>query len=394
MTVTRRVGDIADVFNGKTPAKADQRVSGFPVLKIKDVNAQGQFSGEFQSFVDDRFAQRHKAKCLRTDDILVLNAAHNADYVGSKQYLAEHSVEGSLATGEWLIARSKSEDLNQRYLWHWFQSPQTRFKFKKIVKGIHLYPKDVADQLIALPPIEEQRRIAAILDKADVIRRKRQQVLTLADDFLRSTFLEMFGSPLENPKGFPVQPLKELIDPKRPITYGILKPGADVPGGVPYVRVIDMSNGQINVNQMRRTTVEIANQYRRSSLKSGDLLMSIRGHVGRLALVSAELEGANITQDTARLAAVGIRNTYLFGCIGSASMQHYMERFIKGAAVKGINLGDVKELPIPVPSVEMQRAYEKIEAKAMSIALKSRAAFASSDSLFRSLSQKAFCGEL
>lgn len=132
---------------------------------------------------------------------------------------------------------------------------------------------------IPLPPLPEQRRIAAILDKADAIRRKRQQAIQLADDFLRAVFLDMFGDPVTNPRGWEVRPLIELIDPDRPITYGILMPGDDVEGGVPYVRVLDMKDGVILVDQVRRTTIEIAQQYRRSSLKAGDVLMSIRGHV-------------------------------------------------------------------------------------------------------------------
>ena len=105
--------------------------------------------------------------------------------------------------------------------------------------------------------------------------------------------------------------LIELIDPARPITYGILVPGPDQPKGVKYVRVVDMKDGGISPVGLRCTTEEISQAYRRSVLQSGDLLMSIRGHVGRLANVQPELAGANITQDTARLAIVG-PSPYLF----------------------------------------------------------------------------------
>ena len=67
-------------------------------------------------------------------------------------------------------------------------------------------------ELIPLPPLPEQKRIAAILDKADQLRQKRQQAITLADDFLRSVFLDMFGDPVTNPKGWEVGPITELAD--------------------------------------------------------------------------------------------------------------------------------------------------------------------------------------
>ena len=64
---------------------------------------------------------------------------------------------------------------------------------------------------IPLPPIEEQKRIAAILDKADAIRQKRQQAIALADQFLRSVFLDMFGDPVTNPKGWDKKPLGRVF---------------------------------------------------------------------------------------------------------------------------------------------------------------------------------------
>ena len=145
MTDIVTLGEVANVFNGKTPSKGEQRDFGHPVLKIKDVTENGEFRGKFDSFVEPTFAERFTQKRIRTGDVLVLNAAHNADYVGSKQYQATPDVEGAIATGEWLIARSIDPRLNQNYLWHWFQSPTTRFEIKKRVRGIHLYPRDVSD---------------------------------------------------------------------------------------------------------------------------------------------------------------------------------------------------------------------------------------------------------
>src|ERR1022692_165521 len=100
---TVQPGDVATVFNGKTPSKVDQRQAGFPVLKIKDVNEFGLFTDPFTSFVDPDFVAGLTGKLVYEGDTLVLNAAHNADYVASKSFFASGSVVGALATGEWLI---------------------------------------------------------------------------------------------------------------------------------------------------------------------------------------------------------------------------------------------------------------------------------------------------
>lgn len=286
------------------------------------------------------------------------------------------------------------ERIDLRYLFYALK--RANLAAKTITTSIPgLNRDDLYDTQIPLPPLPEQKRIAAILDKADAIRRKRQQAIQLADDFLRAVFLDMFGDPVTNPKGWEVRPLIELIDPDRPITYGILMPGDDIEGGVPYVRVVDMKDGVVLVDQVRRTTIEIAQQYKRSSLRAGDVLMSIRGHVGRLAVVPKELEGANITQDTARLATnSNCSSLYLYACLENRKMQQEMQRFVKGAAVKGINLSDVKQLRIPVPPIELQKKIErKIELMTTVLTSLEQSSIFLLDG-FESLSQKAFSGLL
>lgn len=300
---------------------------------------------------------------------------------------------------EFHVIRPDSEKLDGLYLFYLVWSEQFRFLGEKSMFGAAGQRRVGSDFLkgfeIPLPPLSEQKHIAAILDKADAIRRKRQQAIQLADDFLRAVFLDMFGDPVANPKGWEVRPLIELIDPVRPITYGILKPGDDMEGGVPYVRVVDMKDGVVLVDQVRRTTPGIAQQYKRSSLKTGDVLMSIRGHVGRLAVVPKELEGANITQDTARLATnSSCSSLYLYACLENHRMQQEMQRFVKGAAVKGINLADVKELRIPVPPIELQNKIErKIELMTAALTSLERSSIYLLDG-FKSLSQKSFSGQL
>ena len=89
-----------EVFNGKTPSKEEQRSGGRPILKIRDIDETGQFRGVFESFVDDAFYNRHAKKKLKTGDIIILNAAHNSDYVGSKNAFVTDELNEVIATGE------------------------------------------------------------------------------------------------------------------------------------------------------------------------------------------------------------------------------------------------------------------------------------------------------
>jgi type I restriction enzyme S subunit len=184
---------IARVFNGKTPSREDQRDQGHPVLKIKDTDEHGRFRGEHASFVEQSFAKAHTERCIVAGDTLILNAAHNASHVASKVYRAERAVVGALATGEWLIIRPEPSQLDAGFLAHWVTWPQTRQSMQLAVKGIHLYPKDVARLEIPCPTLPEQRRIAAILDEADALRAKRRAALAQLDEMARAIFVEMFG---------------------------------------------------------------------------------------------------------------------------------------------------------------------------------------------------------
>lgn len=285
--------------------------------------------------------------------------------------------------------------VDSRFLYWWLKKHRPLLEslgngatFKEISK------KSTAAVPISLPPIEEQRRIAAILDAADALRAKRRQALDKLDTLTQSIFVEMFGEPGANPQGFAISPMIDIVDPQRPITYGILKPGENFSGGVPYVRVVDMIDGSIDSASLKRTTPEISLQYRRSLLQKGDVLMSIRGHVGRLAMVEEDVAGANITQDTARLAITGANPTFILECLRTDSIQRWMSTFTKGAAVRGINLTDIKRLPIPLPPREMQDRFAQAADEARRQRAVHREAASQSGSLCSSLQHHAFRGEL
>jgi len=388
------LADVSDVFNGKTPSKDDQRDVGHPVLKIKDVGENGYFKGPFESFVDLELAGKFSEKHLKLDDSLILNAAHNSDYVGSKQYRAEQAVVGALPTGEWLIARANTEKLHPRFLNYWLQSPQARFQIKQLVKGIHLYPKDVMRLEIPLPPLPEQKRIAAILDKADAIRRKRQQAIQLADDFLRAVFLDMFGDPVTNPKGWEVDGLEQL---STRVTKGESPKWQGFEYGSEGVRFITSENvlwGSLD-ERMKFIPLEFHQKLKRSQVQEGDLLINLVGaSVGRACL--AELNGmpANINQavsvttlDRSRL----LPEIALYQLL-VPSMQRVLLGNVVDAARANISLADIRDLQMLVPPIDMQLAFRKVLGK-----VKKCVAVNSSFTglnLFESLSHNAFSGQL
>ena len=201
------------------------------------------------------------------------------------------------------------------------------------------------------------------------------------------------------PAGWAVASLEQLTSAARPICYGILMPKENVVTGVLFVKVKDMKGDTIDLDGLHRTTPEIAAKYARASLRTGDLLLSIRGTYGRVAEVPKELNGGNITQDTARLDVTGLVNhRYVATCLRNPDCQNHFKRVARGVAVKGVNIGDVRPTPVPLPPLaEQTRIVAEVERRLSVVAeLESMvsANLQHATRLRQSILQRAFLGQL
>lgn len=166
------------------------------------------------------------------------------------------------------------------------------------------------------------------------------------------------------PNGWTLIPLAEAMKPDAPIIYGILQPGPNVSDGIPYVRPTEIVDGSINILFLRKTTEDISNRYRRSSLEEGDVILSIVGTIGKVAKIPAQLAGGNITQSSCRLRADNgiISNDFLSSYLLSPIAIKQFEEKKLGTGVPRLNLQDIREFLIPVPPPrEQQRIVTQID---------------------------------
>ena len=170
---------------------------GLPLVRIRDVvsgNSQTYYSGEYSNDY-----------LLQDGDMLV----------GMDGDFNRERWNGGIALLNQRVCKitAKADTLDQSYLYHFL--PKALAKLHSETPAVtvkHLSVKGIMNIEFPLPPLTEQKRIAAILDKADGIRQKREQAIKLADDFLRSTFLDMFGDPVVNPKNLEKAPITELTE--------------------------------------------------------------------------------------------------------------------------------------------------------------------------------------
>ena len=312
--------------------------------------------------------------------------------------------------------------------------------------------KKLREYVFPLPPLAEQRRIVARLEKLEAPSRRaraaldaippllaqtRQSLLAaafrgdLTSDWrqqhppedsgssivtaLEAAHGEAGGHKLGNaaqasegvhdltlndfPASWGLTDLRNLCPPGKPITYGILMPGPDRADGVPYIRVADFPGDTINMETIRRTSKEMDAKFARSRLSTGDLLLSIRGSVGRLTTIPSELNGANITQDSARLSiSKKVVTRFAEHMLRAPQTQTRMQLAVKGVAVRGINIGDVRSLQMPIPPLteqrEIVRRLDHALARLDATAAAHTAAVAELDRLDQSLLAQAFSGKL
>jgi type I restriction enzyme S subunit len=157
--------------------------------------------------------------------------------------------------------------------------------------------------------------------------------------------------------------LRELVVEGRPIRYGIVQPGPEYPGGVPYARVRDFVDGSIATEGLGHTDPEIAIRHEAAVLRGGDLLVSIRGTVGELAVVPEELDGIHTTQDAARISVADpILREWLALVIASPFGRRWLDEHTSGRAVQGVNVTDLRLMEVPLPpKQEMARRVELAE---------------------------------
>jgi type I restriction enzyme S subunit len=248
---------------------------------------------------------------------------------------------------------------------------------------------------IPLPPLPEQRRIAAILDQADALRAKRREALAQLDELTQSIFIEMFGDPARNPNCYPTRQLFELIETGDTINYGVVQPGDDVENGVPLIRVGDLIGGRVHNHSLKRIEPSIEKAYRRSRLIGDEILISCVGSVGVIALVTEAEIGFNIARAVARarLSAATSRE-FMAAQLNTESVQRYFTQELRTVSQPTLNIKQLAETRVICPPLDLQKSFELRIASLQSLLKSIQSSDHQLGMLFTSLQHRAFRGEL
>lgn len=301
----------------------------------------------------------------------------------------------------YIIESNNKEILDAGYLYH-FLTRYVEFLRKGSIGGVIKYIKlgHLTDIKIPLPPIETQKQIVEVLDKANELRQKKKQANTKLDEFLQSTFLDMFGKPVTNSKDWTITEFQNIV---HKIENG-WSPSCDdeytKPNQWSVLKLSAVKNGFYNQNEKKPLALKFEPK-KALEVKKQDLLITRKNTkelVGDCTVVHNTLPNLMIPDTIFRpvLKKEKVLPEYIWGVFTEKKYQQNIRALAGGTAGSMPNISKAKLLSIkvPVPPLELQNKFVQIVKRVEAQKSKNEIATQKLDDLFNSLLQKAFKGEL
>lgn len=382
-----KIKELGEVVTGTTPPMKQPENYGGSLVWVKppDLN-KGKYIDNSEKKISE--IGREKVRVLPAGSVLV-------SCIGNIGKVAIAGCE--LCTNQQINSIVPNSDVAESdFLYYLIRRIQPYLKKMASSAVVPLLNKrNFSNVEVSLPSIKSQKHIASILDKAEQLQQWREESAKLTDDYLNSVFLKMFGDPTKNQKEWKIVRLDELCSKDSRITYGIVQPGKEFETGVPIVRSVDLTENFISLENLKRIDPNIESNYPRSRLKGRELLISVRGTLGPVAIASSELENSNVSRGVAIVNPnPRARVEYLLFLFRTAAFQQRIASVSRGIALKQLNLNELRRFRIPLPDLYLQEKFAKIVETVEELKDCQRKSRQQIDDFYNVLMQKAFKGEL
>ncbi|EAA7670140.1 restriction endonuclease subunit S [Salmonella enterica subsp. enterica serovar Molade] len=390
-----------------------------PLIRANNIQ-NGKFDTTDLVFVPKNLVK--ESQKISPEDIVIAMSSGSKSVVGKS---AHQRLPFECSFGAFCGALRPEKHISPSFIAHFTKSSFYRNKISSLSAGANINNiKPASFDLIniPIPSLAEQKIIAEKLDtllaqvdstKArleqipQILKRFRQAVLAAAvtgrltkeyNDCTKKT-IELENYKISIPKKWNETILNNVINTQRPLCYGVVQPGDDINDGIELIRVCDINDGEVDLNHLRRISKEIDIQYKRSKVQKNDILITIVGAIGRIGIVRENIN-VNIARAVARVSPESkfIIPMFLHIWLSSPIMQTWLVQSSKEVARKTLNLKDLKEAFVPLPSIEEQheivRRVEQLFAWADTIEKQVNNALTRVNSLTQSILAKAFRGEL
>lgn len=394
-----RLKDLCSLITkGTTPTSIgfDFSDDGIGFLRVQNVIG-GSVNFQYGTlFIEESVHQELRRSQILPGDILLSIAGT----IGRTGVVAAHAP--ALNCNQALAIIRPDEKVFRPFLRHWLESTNAQSQMRgATVTGTiqNLSLAQVGGLLVPLPPLPEQRRIATILDQADALRAKRREALAQLDSLTQSIFIELFGDPVSNPKGWPdALTLGDVAD----IASGVTK-GRDLAGKntrmVPYLAVANVQDKFLRLDGIKMLDAT-DDEIHRFRLQKDDLLLTEGGDpdkLGRGTLWNGELPHC-IHQNhvfRVRITSDQVTPIFLNWLVGSQrGKQYFLKSAKQTTGIASINMSQLRRFPLLVPTRHLQQTFAARIQSVEALKASHRAALQALDKLFASLQHRAFAGEL
>lgn len=390
------VGDVSEQVRGVSYSKGESsevpRPGFVAILRANNITDEGLI---FDDLVYAPIARVSGKQHIHANDVVIAASSGSLSVVG-KAAQARKGVDG--AFGAFCKVLRPNSKVDPLYFGHFFRTPA----YRRIVSGLaaganinNLKNEHLDNLQIPLPPLPVQKRIAAILDAADALRAKRRESIEQLDSLIQSTFLEMFGDPVTNPKGWDVVPLGKACTK---ITDGTHHSPPTLSEGVPYVTAKHIKQNQICffddpwfVEAKHHEEI-----YSRCDPRLGDVLYIKDGATTGIAAVNRYDFPFSMLSSVALLRTDGthLHAEFLTAWLNSPTTKKTLLGYMGGAAIRRLTLAKIKSFDVPLPPLELQTRFASIVESIEQQKTRLKAHLAELDTLFASLQSRAFNGEL
>jgi type I restriction enzyme S subunit len=385
------LGDVAYFVRGVTfkPEQVAPLDGNGTVACMRTKNVQGQLD-----LIDvwgiPRSLVKRGDQFLMAGDTLV-SSANSWNLVGKCCWVPELKTPATFG-GFVAVLRANEKRLEPRYLYRWFSSPRLQQMVRSFGrKTTSISNLDLARCLnleIPLPPLDEQRRVARVLDAADALRAKRRASSRYLAEIETSLVETTFGER----KGAPWHALEELLDFVTSGSRGWSRYYAD--NGALFLRIQNVRRNQLVLDDVAFVNPPATKEAERTRVGAGDVLLSITADLGRTAVVPEGLGPTFINQHLAVLRTRALHPDFLSAGLQSANGQAQLLRRNRQGVKAGLNFDDIRSVELPCPPRDEQEAFAARMGAIRGARGRASRHLSHLDALFASLQHRAFTGAL
>lgn len=392
MIQLKKLSELCSMKSGGTPSRSniDFYEGDFPWAKISDLEKS-----------DDGYIYTTEEHITKQ----ALESINNRQFEPGTLLLAMYGSVGKtaitkikLTTNQAILGINILDEniLDIKFLKYWFYTIKEMLLNRAVGAALPNISLGIVKELqIPLPPLEQQKKIAAILDAADAYRQRTKELIAKYDELTQSLFLDMFGDPVTNPKQLPIKFLEEICEE-------IIDCPHSTPNYVNYIsefpciRTTELENGTINWSKMKYLDYQgYIERTKRLTPQEGDIIYGREGSFGEAAIVPSDCKmslGQRVMLFRSNLDYVNSK--YLHAVVRSNGVYQQALKVTSGSTVGHINVKDIKKFKIIIAPIILQNQFaERVQAIELQKA-QAQASLEKAEELFNSLLQRAFKGEL